>query len=123
MSEKIIKVRDFCDHCDGEGNVSECCEGYIDEHRCGSCGRFCSVNLCHNCNGEGHTDYHIGDEVDVFVCVWSEDYLQDQLHKTKDPDDSKTFTGKIIEFVDKWNAVVLIGKKKISVKIEDISFR
>ena len=121
MGEKITEVRDFCDKCDGEGNVSECCGAYTNEHRCASCGRFCSVDSCHNCNGEGHIDYHIGDEVEVFLCVWSEDYLQDQLYKPKDYGDSKTFIGKIVEFVDKWSAVVLIKKKKVDVKLEDLT--
>jgi len=123
MSNKIVEVKIFCDECGGEGEVSSCCNTEFDEHRCGGCGRFCGVDTCHNCEGAGYNEYHVGDEVDVFVCIWSEEYLQNQLYKPKYAGDSKEFTGKIIEFVDKWNTVLRIGKKKVNVKLDDISQR
>jgi len=123
MSEKITRVRDYCDHCGGEGDVSECCSAEVDEHRCVDCGRFCGKDVCQYCEGAGYIEYNIGNEVDIFVCVWSEDYLTKQLHKPKDVDDVKTYSGKIVEFIDRHNAIVKVGKKKINVKIEDIQFR
>jgi len=123
MSEIIKQVRDYCEECQGEGHISECCSAEVDNGRCISCGRFCSKDVCHNCEGAGYLEYKVGDEVDIFVCVWSEDYLKNQLYKPKELGDTKDFTGKIIEFPDRWNVVVKVGKKKINVKLEDISVR
>ena len=130
MGEKVTEVRDYCDECGGEGDVSGCCSAEVDDGRCVNCSRFCYTDPCHNCEGAGHVDYHIGDEVDIFLCVWSEQYLTDQFKDLKifgrlpkEVGDSRIFTGNLIEFTDRWNVIVKIGKKKINVKLEDISTR
>ena len=122
MSKKLEKIRNFCAECDGEGEVSVCCQAGVHEGRC-ECGKFCKSDYCCYCEGNGYTEYSLGDEVDIFVCVWSEEYLQKQLYVPKEVGDTKTFTGDIVEIVDKWNVVVKIGRKKVNVKIEDLSIR
>jgi len=125
VTQKLEKIRDFCNECDGEGEVSECCQGGCDEHRCSECGRFCRTDVCHNCEGQGCTEYCLGDEVEVFVCVWSEEYLKDQLYRPKAVGDTKTYEGKLVEIVDNWNVRVRIPKKRktVDIKLEDISTR
>lgn len=123
MNEKITKVEKHCHECGGEGDVSGCCSAEVDGGRCMSCGRFCHVDECHDCSGHGCLEFNVGDQVDIFVCAWTEQYLQDQLYKSKHVNDSKTFTGKIIDFVDEWNAIVKVGKKKINVKLDDLNIR
>lgn len=124
MTEKLEKIRNYCNDCDGEGDVSECCNGYVDDKRCLSCGRFCKIEVCHNCEGYGYQEFSLDDEVDVFVCAWSEEYLIDALFKPKGRDmESKTFTGVILELPDIWHAIVKIDKKKINIKVEDLSIR
>ena len=123
MSDKITRIRDYCDECGGEGDVSGCCSAEVDENRCVSCGRFCQSEPCHNCEGMGHVEFNVGDEVDIFVCGWSEMYLREQLHEPKDIEDTKTFTGKILEFPSRWDSIVKVGKKKVNIKIEDLSVR
>ena len=55
--------------------------------------------------------------------MWSEEYLKDQLYRPKEVGDTKDFTGKLIEIIDDWNTIVKIGKKKVNVKIENLSKR
>lgn len=123
MSEKLEKIRDFCCECGGEGKTSHCCQDELDDDRCTNCGRYCKKDVCGYCEGRGYTEYHVGDEVEVFVCVYSDDYLKDQLYKPKAVGDTKTFQGKILGFEDRWNALVKIGRKKVRVKIDDLTMR
>lgn len=123
MTKKLEVIRDYCCECGGEGEVSHCCQAEVDDHRCLSCGRYCKKEVCYSCEGYGHTEYRLGDEVDIFVCVWSEDYLKKQFYGWKDDMSSKTHTGDIVEIVDNWNLIVKVGRKKINVKVEDISTR
>ena len=120
MTQKLEIIRDFCDQCGGSGDVSSCCSAEFDDGRCSECGRFCIAEHCHNCEGQGFTEYSLGDEVDIFVCVWSEDYLKEQLYVPKEVGDTKDFSGVIVELVDNWNVIVKVGKKLVNVKIEDI---
>ena len=122
MSEKLEKIRDFCEHCYGSGDVSACCNAEVDDGRCQACGRFCKIDVCHNCDGRGYNEYHVGDEVEVFVCVWTDEYLKDLLYHPKKVGDTRTYRGKIVEFIDKWNVRVRVPKKRkvIEVKLEDI---
>lgn len=120
MTKKLEIIRDFCDQCCGSGDVSGCCSAEVDDGRCSECGRFCTAEHCHCCEGQGFTEYSVGDEVDIFVCVWSEEYLQKQLYVPKAVGDTKDFSGEIVEIIDNWNLVVKVGRKKVNVKIEDI---
>ena len=70
--------------------------------------------------GQGFSEDCLGDEVDIFVCVWSEDYLKEHLYVPKEVGDTKDFSGVLVEIVDNWNVVVKVGKKNVNVKIEDI---
>ena len=123
MTQKLEKIRSYCIECGGEGEVSNCCKAQVDNKRCVDCGRFCRIDVCYNCEGYGYQEFCVGDEVDVFVCVWSEEYLKEALYKPKKVGDTKTFTGEIVEIVDNWNTFVKIDKKKIKVKIEDLETR
>lgn len=123
MGKKLEKIREICRECGGEGKLSSCCQAESYDGRCGICGRFCKIEICHDCYGEGFNTYKLGDEVEIFVCIWSEEYLKDQLYRPKKLGDSKNFDGKLIEILDNWNVIVKVGRKKIKVKIEDISIR
>ena len=124
MTKKLEIIRDICNECGGEGEVSHCCRAEIDEdNRCLACGRYSRKDVCNNCEGWGHTEYKLGDEVDVFVCVYSDDYLKDALYKPKKLGDTKTFVGNIVDIPDNWHVDVKIGRKKINIKLEDIEIR
>ncbi|MFW6242816.1 MAG: hypothetical protein ACOC2W_01520, partial [bacterium] len=53
-----------CDQCMGEGDVSSCCEEYIDNNRCSICGKFCKKSVCVYCDGIGYLEYNINDNVE-----------------------------------------------------------
>jgi len=119
----IKKVRQYCEDCYGVGEVSSCCNSDCENGRCLLCGRYCKEVPCDNCWGQGYIDYEVGDEVEIFVCAYSDEYLWNSLHKPKHIEDSKTFTGKIKSFIDDKNAVVRIGRKEVNIEIKDLSIR
>ena len=65
------------------------------------------------------------DEVDVFVCVWSPEYLKEMLYMSKKVGDTKNYTGKITEIIDEFNVEVRIDqkRKKFKIGLEEISTR
>ena len=71
-----------------------------------------------------HNDeYNVGDDVDVFVCQWSSDYLKKNLHKPKKTDDSKFFVGKIISIIDNYKVQVKVKNKVLDINVDDILIR
>ena len=124
MPEPLKTVREYCMECNGTGDLSSCCNAEVDAGRCMQCGKFCKTNCCYDCNGEGYNEYSVGDEVEIFICIWSDEYLRNQVaFKPKHVGDVKTYKGKIIEFKDRWNAVVKIWGREITVKIDDLDMR
>lgn len=124
MGTKLKTIREYCNDCNGEGMVSSCCHAEHFANRCGECGKFCRSEPCHECHGQGYEEYSIGDEVVIFLCVYSEKYLLEQFnYKPKKLGDNKTFEGEIVEFIDKFNANVKINKKIYNVKIQDLEVR
>lgn len=79
-----------CMECGGEGEISMCCQDSIYQGRCACCGRYSKTDVCCNCNGYGVLEYRVGDEVEVFVCVWSPEYLKDLLYVPKKVGDRKS---------------------------------
>jgi len=55
--------------------------------------------------------------------MYSPPELREQLYQSKKLGDSKIFEGEILEFKDHAKCVVKVGKKKINLRIEDISKR
>ena len=125
MEKKLDKVGIICDVCGGEGYISKCCGGYVDTYnRCSECNKFCKKECCYDCGGEGETIYKIGDDVDIFICIYSNVYLKALLsYQPLKRGESKTFHGTIKEFVDRYKAVVEIDGTNYNINIEDISLR
>jgi len=107
----------------GDGQISECCHDVTDGNRCSLCGKFCHIEVCMDCNGQGFTDFHIGDEVEIFVCVWSPQYLIENLYKVKNCDDSKFFRGKITKLIDDRTVEVKVNRKLLNIGIDEIISR
>jgi hypothetical protein len=118
-------IEKWCLECNGEGRISACCGEYVSpDNRCGICGRFCKTDWCCECNGEGYRRYARDDEIEVFVCIWSPDYLKDLLYKPKKQGDTKTYRGVITKiFPDDNRAEVrLRGKKeKMIIDIDELN--
>ena len=108
MSKKLEKIRKICMECGGEGKISRCCQAEAWQGKCGNCGRFCKTDYCPYCDGVGYLDYRVGDNIQVFICVWSPEELKDQLYHPKVLGDTKTYEGKIVEFEDEFSAWVKI---------------
>ena len=110
--EKLEILRHMCHECSGDGEVSHCCQAEVmnvnGKNRCYACTRFCKVEYCHNCNASGWLEYRVGDEVSVFVCMFSRRELQDQLYHPKVRGDTKTYYGKNVELVDDEHVMVKI---------------
>jgi len=119
----VDKITKHCDECQGEGYVSACCSMEVDGKKCLGCGKFCKKEVCHYCGGQGYFEYKAGDEIEVFICIYSPEYLKDALYKPKKLGDTKTFNGKIIALTDNWTAVVKIKRKKeeFKIKIDDLT--
>lgn len=121
---KLTQISKPCNQCDGAGYVSNCCQAPMDEreNRCEYCGKFCIKVYC--C--EGYEVFKVGDEVDIFVCVYSPKYIKEYFHKPKKLGDSKTYTGTILEIVDEFHVIVKVKysrKQPIKINIEEISER
>lgn len=121
---KITQISKPCNQCDGAGYVSSCCDAPMDENenRCEYCGKFCKKNYC--C--EGYERFEVGDEVEIYVCIYSPEYIKNYFYKPKKLGDSKFFTGKILEIIDDSNVLVKVRysrKEPIKINIEEISER
>jgi hypothetical protein len=110
-------IEKMCLECCGEGEMSACCQDYVNNGRCAACGRFCKTDYCCECQGEGRLRFCKGDEVEVFVCVWSPEYLKELLYMPKKVGDTKTYRGEITKIIDDWNAEVKLRGKRDRVKI------
>lgn len=104
-----------CEDCYGDGELSSCCMEGMEDNRCMACGKFTKSDICGRCNGTGHIKYSIGDQVSIFVCVWSPYILQEKLYRppimmtVKGAEiTSKTFYGRIEDIVDERHALVKI---------------
>jgi hypothetical protein len=111
-----------CNECYGEGSFSSCCCEYIDNGKCLLCGKFCKRDVCSKCEGYGKIEYNIGDDVEIFVCAYSSEYLKENLYQSKGYNDFKTFKGKIIKIIDSFHLLVKIKyyKKELKINIEDL---
>lgn len=116
----ITEVRNFCHECNGDGNVSSCCEFIIDDNRCGLCGKFTKVKPCYHCDGNGEIKYELGDKVEIFICAWSPKYLMDTLYEINEVGQSKTFKGTIVKIIDEFNVIVSIKWKKYKINVDDL---
>jgi len=118
-------IEKWCLECNGEAMVSRCCGDYVDGNKCACCGRFCKADVCCECEGQGYLRFAAGDEIDIFVCVYSPEYLKDLLYKPKKYGDSKIYRGEITKIVDEWHVEVkLQGKAKpIKINIEELETR
>lgn len=112
--KKIEIIRKDCSECYGEGFISQCCQSTVFDNRCENCNRFCKKDFC--C--EGYEDFKVGDEVFIFVCVYSPGYLRDLCKSIKKHGDTKTLEGKIVKLVDSDTAEVKIKRIKESVEIK-----
>jgi len=129
-TKKLEKIRNLCHECSGEGEVSQCCQAEVmvvnGRKRCYACTRFCKSDYCGNCNAEGWLEYKVGDEVLVFVCMFSRRELQDQLYHSKNKGDTKTFEGKIVEIVSDDEVMVKIKYRKsglVKINVDDLEVR
>lgn len=112
----------YCSECMGSGEVSSCCGSDVEGNRCTLCNKFCRVEVCMDCNGQGFNEYRINDEVEIFVCVWSPEYLRKSLYDTNEIGDTKTFRGKIIKIIDDFTVEVKVKWNGIhKIKIDDIT--
>lgn len=107
----VKKMRVWCDECYSEGELSDCCDAGAGDGRCELCGRFCSTHPCHNCEGSGYLEYRVGDEVLIFVCVWSPEHVQ-KLYNPKKVGDTKNFEGKIVDILDDQQIAVRVKYRK-----------
>lgn len=110
--KKMKTVTRCCDECCGTGDISWCCGAGVDAGRCEVCGRFCKARPCDNCWGAGYLKYDVGDDVEVFVCCWSPEYLKDLLYRPKKLGDTKTYSGKITDIIDEFKFEVHIDQKR-----------
>ncbi len=121
---KLTQISKTCHQCEGAGYISSCCDAPINEHenRCEYCGKFCKKNYC--C--EGYETFKVGDEVDIFVCIYSPEYIKNYFYKPKKQGDNKTYQGIILEIIDESNVIVKVKysrKEPIKINIEEISER
>lgn len=121
VKKSNLVYSEHCHVCDGTGILSDCCMDEVFEGRCEVCGKSCTSHPCDTCFGEGIIEYHVGDVVDIFVTIYSEEYVKEQLYNPKDVNDTKTFQGKIIKFENHNDCIVEINNKNVKLKIEDIS--
>jgi len=115
-------IEKWCLECNGEGEISACCQDYVDNGRCAVCGRFCKTDTCCECEGQGYLRFGVGDEIEVFVCVYSPAYLKELLYSPKELGDAKTYRGTITKLVDEHHVEVkLRGKAKpVKIHIEEL---
>jgi len=104
--------------------ISSCCDAPMSEHehRCEYCGKFCVKNFC--C--EGYDIFKVGDEVDIFVCVYSPKYIKEYFYKPKKHGDNKTYTGTILEIIDEFHVIIKVKfsrKEPIKINIDELSIR
>lgn len=120
--KEIKRLTRCCDECCGTGDVSCCCGSGVDVGRCEVCGRFCKARPCDNCGGAGYLEYRVGDDVEVFVCCWSPEYLKEMLYKPKKLGDTKTYSGKITDIIDEFKLEVRVyqKRKKYVIGVEEI---
>jgi len=117
-------IEKWCLECNGEGELSQCCGDYVDNGKCCICGRFCKTYVCCDCEGSGYLRFSKDDEVEVFVCIYSPDYLKELLYVPKKLGDSKTYRGVITKIFpdDNRAEVKLEGKRnKVVVHIDELN--
>jgi hypothetical protein len=119
---ELTQISKPCNECGGAGFLSSCCNAPIYErvNRCMYCGKFCSKNFC--C--EGYEIFKVGDDVHIFVCVYSPEYIKQYFHKPKKLGDCKSFTGKILKIIDDFNVLVKVKysrKEPIKINVGEIS--
>ena len=118
--KKLTQISKICDDCDGTGEVSYCCDAPVYDNRCSYCGKFCKIHYC--CEGE--EVYKVGDEVEIFVCIYTPEHLKDYFYHPKQLGDCKTYQGKILELLDDYHVLVKIRysrKEPIKLSIDEIS--
>jgi hypothetical protein len=118
----LTKITTPCYECYGTGETSNCCNSEVHNNKCSLCGKFCKTELCMNCGGHGFFEYNLGDEVEIFICIYIPEYLKTKLHTPKKYGDNKTFKGKIIKIIDKNTVEVKIKYKNITlpINVEDV---
>ena len=114
MTKKLEIIRKFCTECNGDGKTSYCCNAHCDNHRCSACGKYCKKCQCGDCDGNGYIEYKVGDDVKIFVCMWSTEYLRNNLFQPKILGDTKTFQAKIIAIIDEFHVMVNIKDHRIN---------
>jgi hypothetical protein len=117
-------IEKWCLECNGEGMISRCCGDYVDGNKCACCGRFCKADVCCDCEGAGYLRFAKDDEVEVFVCVYSPEYLKELLYRPKKYGDAKTYRGVITKIFpdDNRAEIKLQGKRnKVVVDIDELS--
>ena len=123
MSKTVLKR--WCEHCYGE-DLSECCDAEVDGNRCLVCGKFCTSRPCHECEGRGYMEYRVGNEVLIFVCIYSGNAVK-ELYDPKKLGDTKTFEAVITDIIDDFNIEVRIkykrGKKTYVLSPDDLEIR
>jgi hypothetical protein len=110
--------------CNGEGRISACCGEYVDGNKCAVCGRFCKTDVCCDCEGVGYLRFAKDDEILVFVCTYSPEYLKALLYEPKKQGDTKTYRGVITKIFpdDNRAEVKLRGKKeKLLIDIDELN--
>jgi hypothetical protein len=79
------------------------------------------------CQGRGYVEYGVGDEVLIFVCIYSDESLKTQLYCPKRLGDTKTFEAVITDIIDDFNIEVRIkykrGKKTYVLSPYDLEIR
>lgn len=118
----LTQISKPCNQCDGAGFLSSCCDAPIDDrdNRCEYCGKFCRKNFC--C--EGYDIFKVGDEVEIFVCIYSPEHIKEYFYKPKKLGDNKSYRGEILEIIDDFNVLVKVRysrKEPIKLSIEEIS--
>lgn len=118
MSNDIKTITKECYECNGEGFVSSCCSSAVDDNRCSLCQKFCKKEYC--C--EGNEIFKVGDEVRLFVCIYSPDNLKSLFSKKiKKLGDSVFKNCKITSIIDSYNIEIKVPYKGIiKVNIDEI---
>ena len=129
MQKKAIQL---CPECYGDGEMSECCNGSVDadisgkKTRCAICNKFCRIDICHECQGEGEIIYRIGVPVEFYVDRYSPQWLQELLYRPKPGllNNTKGFKGTIVDIVDHFTVYVKIkySGQLLKLPVEEIIY-